>query len=67
MELVWAAYYNLGIDIDNNGWEEIYPEAPSQLGILAKIWDLVEGILFKPFAYVNGNDIITSQNTTQYL
>lgn len=67
MELVWAAYYNQGIDIDNNGWEEIYPKAPSQLGILSKIWDLVEGILFKPFAYVEGNDIINSQNTTQYL
>jgi len=67
MEIVWASYYNQGIDIDRNGWEEIYPEAPSQLGILAKLWHLVEGIVFEPFAYVNGDDIIYSQNTTQIL
>lgn len=67
MEIIWASYYNNGIDIDNNGWEKIYPEAPSQLGIFAKLWQLVEGILFEPFAYINGNDIQCSQNTTQYL
>jgi len=67
MELVWAAYYDQGIDIDNNGWEKIYPKAPSQLGILANLWQMLEGILFEEFAYVTGDDIIHSQNTTQYI
>ena len=66
MELVWAAYYNQGIDIDYNGWQELYPTPPPHVKwIFKKIWEKTEGILWGPFAYVEGNDIILSENTTK--
>ena len=67
MELVWASYYNQGIDLDSNGWQKLYPKAPPMLGVFAKLWDRVEGILFEPFAYVNGDDIKFCENTTEYI
>ena len=66
MELVWAAYYNQGIDIDYNGWQELYPTPPPNVKwIFKKIWEKTEGIIWGPFAYVEGNDIILSENTTK--
>ncbi len=69
MELVWAAYYNVEIDIDVNGWEKVKPdlvfcEPFSKFPRLTKfLWDRFGW----EYAFVEGNDIVNSVNTTSRL
>lgn len=63
-ELVWASYYNQGIDIDQNGWEEVKP-VPSN-GIpkfFRRIWERYGWA----FTYVDCDDIINSNETVELL
>jgi len=61
-ELAWAAYYNQGIDIDQNGWEEVKPVPNNNIPrFFRNLWDRFGWT----FAYVNCDDISTSENTTQ--
>lgn len=64
MELVWAAYYNQGIDIDQNGWEKVKPVPNDNVPkFFRNMWELFGWA----FAYVECNDVKYSENTTQRL
>jgi len=63
-ELVWAAYYNQGIDIDQNGWEKIKPVPNDNVPkFFRNLWERVGW----EFAYVDCDDTKNSENTTQRL
>lgn len=64
IELVWAAYYNQGIDIDQNGWEKIKPVPNDNVPkFFRNLWER----LGWAFAYVDCDDTKNSENTTQRL
>jgi len=64
-ELVWASYYNQGIDIDQNGWEKIKPEIPSDN---VPYWQqLIWNKVGWAFEYVDCEDIKTSEKVEQLL
>ena len=63
-ELVWASYYNQGIDIDQNGWEKVKPQPSNNVPMIFRIiWDRFGWA----FAYVECNDIIFSDETIECL
>ncbi|MCK4365115.1 MAG: hypothetical protein KAW45_03610 [Thermoplasmatales archaeon] len=60
-ELPWAAFYNQGIDIDQNGWESVKPSPNDNYPrILRYLWDKYGW----EYVYIDGDDIIESENTT---
>jgi hypothetical protein len=61
MELPWAAFYNQGIDIDQNGWER--KKSKPNENLPPKLRDLWDEYGWE-YAYVDGDDIIDSENTT---
>ena len=63
-EFVWAAYYNQGIDIDQNGWEKIKPVPNNNVPRFFRNWWERHGWAF---IYVDCDDIINSKNTTERL
>lgn len=61
MEYIWAAYYNQGIDIDQNGWESLKTIPNSNYPRFFRfLWDKFGW----SHIYVDGFDIINSENTT---
>jgi len=63
-ELVWATYYNQGIDIDQNGWEKIKPVLGNNFPkSLINWWDRYGWAL----ACVDADDIVKSKNITERL
>lgn len=63
-ELVWAAYYNQGIDIDQNGWEKVKPIPNDRVPLFFRIiWERFGWA----FTYVECNDIINSSETEECL
>jgi hypothetical protein len=61
MELPWAAFYHQGIDIDQNGWESVKPKPNNKYPrIFRDLWDKFGW----DYIFVDGNDIINSENTT---
>lgn len=63
-ELVWASYYHQGIDIDQNGWEEIKPVPSDKVPRFFRNWWERYGWAF---IYVDCDDIKNSNNTTERL
>jgi len=64
-ELVWAAYYNQGIDIDKNGWETKKPDISDIK--LPRIAKLLWKFFGYSFIYVDCFDIIHSEKTKERL
>ena len=61
-EMIWAGYYNNGIDLDSNGWEEKKPEFHITYGfpLMNIFWKLFGW----RFPYVTCDEIINNENTT---
>jgi len=60
-ELVWAAYYNQGIDIDKNGWEKVKPDIQNLT--IPRFVKLFWKFFGFSFTYVDCFDIIKSEKT----
>lgn len=62
-ELVWAAYYNQGIDIDKNGWDKKKPDIQNLT--ISRFVKLLWKFFGFSFSYVECFDIIDCEKTKE--